>query len=76
MAKTEVAGRPPLPRHKGLPAGKKGDQEMEGRRERTAYGEGDRGDAKGRGGMSERDDTNMTFDYMGCLEQSSAMDSL
>lgn len=53
MAKTEVAGRPPLPRHKGLPAGKKGDQEMVGRRERTAYGEGDRADAKeGESGVS------------------------
>ncbi len=29
-----------------------------------------------KGRQSERDDTNMTFDYMGCLEQSSAMDSL
>lgn len=48
MAETEVAGRPPLPRHKGLPAGKKGDQEMEGRRARTASREEDGGDAKER----------------------------
>lgn len=29
-----------------------------------------------KGRPSEPDDTNMTFDYMGCLEQSSATDSV
>lgn len=76
LAETEVAGRPPLPRHKCLPAGKKRDGETEGRRDGTAYGGGRAGRCKGRGGMSEQDDTNMTFDYMGCLERRSAMDHL
>lgn len=48
VAKTEVAGRAPLPRHKGLPARKKGDWEMEGRRDGTAYGKGCRGNVKER----------------------------
>lgn len=39
------AGRPPLPRHKGLPAGKKGDEETQGRGDRTAYGETSAGEA-------------------------------
>lgn len=47
---TEVAGRPLLPRHKGLPAAEKG-------------GEG-RGQLRGegRGGTGEQDDTNATLD--------------
>lgn len=55
------AGRPPLPRHKGLPAGKKGDGETEGRRDRTAYRETRRGE-RGMQRKGRNDDTNMTFD--------------
>lgn len=55
------AGRPPLPRHKSLPAGKKGDGETEGRRDRTAYGETGRGE-RGMQRKGRNDDTNVTFD--------------
>lgn len=69
MAGIEVAGRPPLPRHKGLPAAKKGDREM-GREESGDSLWKRRQRRCRKGWLSERDDTNMTFDYMGRLEWS------
>lgn len=57
------AGRPPLPRHKGLPAGKKGDGEKRRRRrDRTAYGETSIGEVRDAKEGGRNDDTNMTFD--------------
>lgn len=48
---------------------------MEGKkRQRTAYGKVGLADAKEE--ETKWDGINMTFDYMGCLEQSSAMDRL
>lgn len=48
MAKTEVAGRPPLPRHKGLPAGKKKreTEKWRGGERGQLMEKGDRGDVK------------------------------